>query len=305
MLKKLFKIGLCGFLLSSLAASADSVQVDRKDIRRDKKNPETAQEALIQSWDRYGAKCENDSHCKELCTEYTKHERAKHRKYKRDMCLKLPILHMEVLKKVRETIKNPSLFTLEAIDNFDLAVFGIFGSFKKPFRGYLASETKAVLHWIAENEDVAEYFSSLDESEELLEKLMDNILGSNWAENVNWAGPIISANENFMQIALFEGNTTALEWADDFFYETCFNKTEYGPDCVFKKFYCSQNFTEDQWDDLFTYDHIEDMLDEILTNFTTETPPAWWGGDVDSVSIPIDEISSLCEMNLVRKNKAQ
>ena len=302
MLKKLFKIGICGFLLSSLAASADSVQVDRKDSQRDKKNPETAQEALIQSWDKHGAKCENDSHCKELCTKYTQHERARTRTYKRDNCLKLPILQVKALKTVRETIKNPTLFTLEAIDNFDLAVFGVFGNFKKLFRRHLASEAKAVLHWIAENDDVAGYFSSLVESEELLEKLIDNFLGSDWFENANLAESI-SFDGSFVQTALFEGNETALYWVHDFVDETCSNKKEYGSDCVFKKLYCSQNFTEEQWDDLFTFDHVEDMMDEILTNFTTEASLEWWGGDADALSIPIAEMSSLCEMNLVKKKK--
>lgn len=265
--------------------------------------PVSDRHALQQSWARYpgSVACGDDPDCKARCfAGYFENVK----RFYKARCLEFPIPQVEALKEIERVLtKTGTKAALEKIDLFDLAVFGTLIKFEKLFHHLSGSVKKKILVWVAENEDVTDYFAEEEDDYEILKALF-----SGWHDNWSVAfSTFIIGSENFVKIALSEGNGSALDWVHGFFEgNVCLIQNEdlVDPVCVLKRLYCSQRLTEDQWNDLFSYEHVEELIDQILEEFTTETPPEWWVEGVDSSSMPVSEEGSLCLMNLVNKEKA-
>ena len=58
---------------------------------------------------------------------------------------------------------------------------------------------------------------------------------------------------------------------------------------------------EDYWNTLFDFYEIEDLVGEILEDYTTDPAPSWWDKDTKARHLYTNELMSLCGMNLFRK----
>ena len=98
-----------------------------------------------------------------------------------------------------------------------------------------------------------------------------------------------------MEVALAEGNDSALEWANDYFEERC-NSSDL---CVFRDWYCALDFDDDEAaEDYFDIDFFEDLLDDILDDHRPNSgAPGWWtpGLEADELESWQDGENDVCD----------
>lgn len=169
---------------------------------------------------------------------------------------------------------------------------------------------KELLAWIAEHRDITEVFKKHDSDYQLLPNLLIKV-----HENARTAISMDISNEeneslqfSFMQKTVEANNKDALKWVHNFFTARCrlISKTSFEEVfCVFKHWYCKVNPTQDgYWEDLLDYEDFEDVVNEILFKYTTDSPPRWWD-DHDAVALRGRQLKSICEMDLQLKEEEQ
>ena len=327
MLKKLLKISLLGLLFFGLNASAESgVQIEIKpheggvliqvegsgNLQFKESDKGYNKDNLIeQSWAWYpsSGKCEWFRSCIDKCRDIYRSSEV------REACVTLPTTQVDNLRKMQDALESLDLHTLFIdFETSDLAFFIHFdgGSvLRRTFDKFSSSESKEFLTWIAARENIADYFGGLIGIKLFGELLSGAAAGSRPLAKA--LGMPIAEQMSFFEIALLtesgDGNFNALSLAHEFFKKSCEETEEDMTDenisrCVFQDWYCNTGVTDELWKKLIdTSRDFESAIYDVLYEFTTDTPPAWWTEDVDVSSISTPELKTLCSMSLIRKTE--
>ena len=88
-----------------------------------------------------------------------------------------------------------------------------------------------------------------------------------------------------------------------FAIEELLNKMSNDPDSISKWWGQIKEYRErlnDYWYNLAKFEIIEELVDEILEDYTTDSTPSWWDEDTETNDLYADELMSLCSRNLVK-----
>ena len=328
MLKKLIKMGLFGLLLSSLNASAEGVQIEietdrsgvRIEIQTDSSDfksyegftdlspnlyhfPESGGVVFesrnrqdtkpgIMKW--VGPDCSGNPECEALCDAIFSH-RAERR------CKELSTVSVENINKVVEVLKYSRLIELENMNlaAFDLLLFVDY----EPLEGIVdrlnAGKKKHFATWLATESEATDIVVSAEDDLEILKKLF----GVNKEEFIANLNRHVSGPDNFIEVAVEEGNDIALEWVHEYFEDQCFqavvneDQKEGYEKCIFKQYYCALSLSPYFAEEIFDYDFFENTLDAVLEDHRPENAPAWWTEDVDAYDFVDTEfgLSDVCK----------
>ena len=280
----------------------------RGDDYYDRKNRDDKDRGSVldRSKKRYsGPKCEGDDDCEDICKDIYS------RRSVRDDCLELAAEQVEKLWEIYEIFENPREDDLEDIDPEDLETFVEIDL--RPLDTLIgkltSSEAKRVLVWIAVEPDVTEVFKDEDDDYDLLKELLQALGGTQQQA----LGKSIEDGNNFVELISEEDfNEIALEWVHGFLYKECDNDSKGEEVCVLQDWYCEFDLSDDSWDALVGYEDFEDMVDEILDDYTTASATSehhgltWWvidDDDIDANNLNIvgsgsNQLEELCDLTL-------
>ena len=238
---------------------------NNNDDRRDR-------ERAIDSRERTG-ECAENRQCQKICNDIFKSRKD------REECEEFSIADVESMEDVFNILDDPDEDDLADMDLSDLdfmlginispledAVDDMSPSEKKDFQAWLAGDSEA-MDIIADAEDEFEIFKEL--------------FGSNTAAIIASLNKSVDSGDNFVEVALEEGNDVALEWLHDYFGEDC-DKDRYET-CIFKKYYCELNLTGDFEEEYFDYEFFEDILDTVLDSERNSSHSGdAWGSSADT-----------------------
>ena len=333
MLKKLLRRGLFCLLLSSLNASAEGVQIeiktDRNGVRIEietdssdfksyegftdlSPNPyrlESPGTVYFESRDRrkinepsreirpgvmewVGPDCSGNPECEALCDAiYTGH-RAEGR------CKELSTVSVEKINKVVEVLKYSRPIELENMNlaAFELLLFVDYAPLEDIVDRHLPFRKKHFANWLATDSEATDIVVSAEDDSEILKALF----GVNKDEFIANLNRHVSGPNNFIEVALDEGNEEALNWVHEYFENQCDpienedSKQSY-EECAFKKYYCALSLDADFAEELFDYEFFEDTLDVVLEDHRPENAPEWWTEDIDAWDVNNQESHDVCK----------
>lgn len=312
-LKFLCLIGLTGFLIYCGTQPAPDPEVrrsapDRSNSYYDKANKREGRDsALNRAKKRYtGPKCEGDDDCEDICQKL-------YRNKVRDECEELSIEQVEILKNIDEVFENPTERELEDIDSYDFETYVNIdlAPFDKRVSKFSSTESKRVLSWILENQDIGEIFRNADNDYDLLEEILKGL-----NSDIKLAlTKSITGSDSFIELAITEGDEN-FKWIHDYFGEECSDNDDQEV-CVLQEWYCEFNLSGDNWDNLLGNDEFEPVIKEILSEYECPacaghaadkpggTAISWWTEDVEGVNdVPEPEnLDNLCPPRvLARRN---
>ena len=230
------------------------------------RNKEERDKTLDKARKRYtGPKCETDDDCKKVC-------RSLYRSSVRDDCLSLTIANVEILEDIHNMFKNPKEKDLDELDadDFDTYVSIDVKPFDKRVGDFSSTESKRVLAWLTEDDEARDHFRGADDEFDLFEDMLKKISNNNV---MNALKRSVSGSHSLVDIATSEGNEGVLAWLHEFFEGStgtakCGDKDDQEV-CIIEQWYCKLSLSNDQWDDLSSFEPYENVVNEILSSYTT------------------------------------
>ena len=277
-----FMLILTSFLTACISGNPQGLLTpSRDDNYYDQRNSEDRDRssALDRSRRRYsGSACENDRECEDMCKDIY------NRRSVREDCLTLALEQVEKLWEIYEIFENPKEDDLENIDPDDFEIFveidlrpldtliGKFGT----------SDAKKVLTWMLEEPDIVEIFQDEDDDFDLLKELLKALNSTSGSQQYQQAlAKNIDGGDSFIEIAASDEGA-ALDWIHGFFSEQCDSDSKGEEVCIFKDWYCAVSLNNDSWDSLVGYEDFAEIVDEILSEYTVDSPPPWWTEDTEA-----------------------
>ena len=252
-----------------------------------------------------GLKCEWFPDCKGVCEDIYRRSEA------RSSCNNEHPDTVKELGMIDEIFENPRVRNLESIGSSDFAIYVEIDlrTLQKHIGRFNALESRRVLVWIGENENIAGVFLKADsqfEEEEKEYNLLKALLHKLDTDVKEAFKRSLSGRDSLIEIIMREDNTKALQWVNGFFNKECANKddTIIDKSCVFQQWSCKavdlNELSENYWFDPIFMELI-DPVSDILQDYTTDSPPKWWDEDTDAEGLTIEQINSICNANLVKK----
>ncbi|MCY4513302.1 MAG: hypothetical protein OXB86_06405 [Bdellovibrionales bacterium] len=201
--------------------------------------------------------CAKDDNCSEICDDIFTARKD------REECEEYSIADVESIEDVFKVLEDPDLEDLEDLKLTDLEfLLDISPSplEKSVSRMKSSSERKDFLAWLATNSEAANIVANAEDDFGIMKDLFGSGSASSIVQEIN---KTVDGGDNFVEIALDEGNEVALEWLHDFYGDKCENKDRYET-CIFRDFYCGLKLSSDFDEQFFDYTFFEDMLDEVL-----------------------------------------
>ena len=230
--------------------------------------------------------CADDEDCQEICDDIFTARKD------REECEEYSIDDIEAIEAVFEVLEDPDTEDLEDMDLKDLEFLLDISPTpleKAVSRMNSSSERKDFLAWLATNDEAADIVAGAEDDFGIIKDLF----GSSPSSILSELNRTVDSGDNFVEIALDEGNEAALEWLHDFFGDDCENETYYEK-CIFKRFYCGLNLSGDFEEEYFDHEFFEDMLDEILeSDYANRVgSPSWWEGTGNSGETETGDLDS-------------
>ena len=230
--------------------------------------------------------CAEDDDCQEICDDIFTARKD------REKCEEYSIDDIEAIEVVFEVLEDPDTDDLEDMDLTDLEFLLDISPTpleKAVSRMKSSSERKDFLAWLATNEEAADIVAGAEDDFGIIKDLF----GSSPSSILSELNRTVDSGDNFVEIALDEGNEAALEWLHDFFGDDCENEEKYEK-CIFKRFYCGLKLSGDFEEEYFDQEFFEDMLDEILESEYGDRvgSPSWWEGTGNSGDTETGDLDS-------------
>ena len=290
------------------AAAEAPIRTERDYEEQRANNSENRRRTFERSRQRYsGSACEDedrDHECKEQCKDiYT-------RRSDREDCEELKTGQIEKLEELHKLLKDPDDDDLAEFDLEDFKVYLDISTspFDKLVGKYSKSESKEILLWIAENEDVAELMEDKDDDFKTLQRILKRFKsGVNDATLYEYFTAKISGSDRLMEVVIDSGNEPAHNWFLDFINEKdneCSDDTE-TVGCFFQ--YCKigiiiDNDIAEDWLSFEDFDeYIEDIIDEKVNGHATAGTAGCWDTTGNDAIEDLGEINNwvddLCKPN--------
>lgn len=220
--------------------------------------------------------CAKDDDCQEICDDIFTARKD------REECEEYSVADIEAIDEVFKVLEDPDTEDLEDMNLNDLEFLLDISPNpleKAVSRMNSSSERKDFLAWLASNSEAAHIVANAEDDFGIMKDLFGSGSATSIAQEINKS---VDGGDNFVEIALDEGNEEALEWLHDFYGDKCENADKYEK-CIFKDYYCRLKLTGDFKEEFFDIEFFEDMLDEILdserdVNYTATA----WGTASDS-----------------------
>ena len=264
---------------------------------------------LEESKKRYsGGSCEEEDdrghECVEQCRDIY------NRRADREDCEELPIAQIQVLSELHELLEDPDDDELRNIDLEDLEVYlnvSIAG-FDSHIGRYSRNESKEVLFWIAENEDISNLFSDEDDEFKALEALFKEVVDGSFSPGSDTHLPFIErvdGNNRLIEIVIDAGNESALEWFHSYITETATdcsgNSDEVSLECF--KVFCriGKGIDPDFRENWLSFEDFEEYIDDIIqaeingASYGSIDTTFWDTDDFDDAGNVTDFYTELCE----------
>ena len=203
---------------------ATSVVFHSIDNRRDRRDEG------VMEWP--GPHCEDDSACAQICDDIFSRRRFK------DECTDLSTVSVGKIKKVVDVLNDPDEDNLE---NMELEALRLLLSInvrplEKAVDGWNPGKQKNFLAWLAQEPMATEIIAKFDNFE-----IFEELFGSNKTNIISKLNQSIEARDSFVEVALEEGNETALEWIQELFGEQCDpvaneDQKQGYEECIFKQY---------------------------------------------------------------------
>ena len=304
---------LFAFLTNCGGGASNQLQQNPLDRPYDelKDQDENRTSILEESRKRYsGSTCEEeddrDHECVDQCREIY------NRRSDRDDCEELPIAQIQVLFELHELLEDPDDDDLREIDLEDLEVYlnvSIAG-FDSLINKYSSRESKEVLFWIAENEDISNLFSDEDDEFKALEALFKEVTGG-FSVGDETHQPFIErvdGSHRLMEIVIDTGNESALEWFHEYITEKAAGcrSEEVSLECF--KVFCriGKDIDRDFRENWLSFEDFEEYIEDIIDNeingasYGSASTTLWDTDDFDDAGDITDFYTELCE-DLVNK----
>ena len=209
---------------------------------------------------RRGDQCGGDDDCEDICDDIFSS------RSDREDCEDLSVSTVEEMEDFFEVLEDPDADDLE---DFNLSVLEeivdiSFEPLVDEAKRYSSSDAKEFLSWMLNDEEAADIISDEDSDFEFLENILEQLN----SDVVQALSTNIDGGDNFMEIAIDEGNEKLLEWVHDFFDEgsSSSSNRDCGGNsrCVFDK-YCRMDIDSNAREDLLSdFDHFEDFMEDVL-----------------------------------------
>ena len=203
-------------------------------------------------------------------------------------------------------MKDPDDDDLAEFDLEDFEVYlGISTSpFDKLVNKYSRGESKDVLRWIAENEDVAELLEDKDDEFKILYKFLEDIApdGDKGENMYKYFVAKIDGGDKLMEVVIDSGNEEAHNWFLDFINsnnDPCNNSVTKASFYQYCKIGDSiDTDLSDEWLSFEEFDeYIENIVDEEVNGHsnTFTNPKCWDTDDIYDVGDVNDWVDDLCK----------
>ena len=275
------------------AAAEAPIRTEREYEQQKRDNAENRRRTFDRSRQRYsGSACEDedrDHECKEQCKDiYT-------RRSDREDCEELKTGQIEKLEELHKLLKDPDD---DDLAEFDLADFEVYldistSPFDKLVRKYSRGESKEVMLWIAENEDVAELMEDKDDDFKTLKPLLDDIApAGNTTDKIHeYFIAKVDSGDELMKVVIDSGNESAHNWFLDFINEknNACNTETVSKGCF--KVYCQigeglkDDDIADEWLSFEEFDeYIENIVDDGINKGANTSSTCWSDNGNDAIN---------------------
>ena len=264
-----YPLGLCLVFLMSCVPSGPagvgdddnrrgSIDRDDEDYDRRRDRDPDRDDVIDRSRKRHtgGAECKGDDDCEEMCDDIYDRRRD------REDCEDLSARQVELLKDIYELLEDPDSDDLESIDLKDLDV--LINISIEPLDDrvgkYSRREAKEMLIWIASSSEVASLFEKEDDDFKILKKLLGEIK----SDDFDALKASIDGGDNFMEIAVEEGNEEAGEWIHEFMEEEVCSGDIESASCLEKYCELGDSMNDRSAEDMLDFEYFEEYLEDII-----------------------------------------